>query len=96
LAQFGELPPPSHLEAQVSLAAFLSVIGAALSLAAPFTPAMLVFAPLALILAIWSLAHTQFGATAAPREFRWLAWAGLTLSAIWIMAWMIHLALLIA
>jgi hypothetical protein len=94
LGQFNMLPPPSRKEAEVSLAAFLSVIGVALSLTAPFLPVMLFFAPLALTLAVWSLA--QWRETPAPREFRWLAVAALVISFLWLGGWAIHLGVALA
>ncbi len=94
LGQFNQLPPPSRKEAEVSLSAFLSMIGVALSLTAPFHNIMLVFAPIALTLAIWSLA--QFRETPAPREFRWLATASLVVGGLWLCAWAVHIGVALA
>jgi hypothetical protein len=81
-------------EAEVSLAAFLSVIGVSLSLTAPFHAIMLLFAPLALTLAIWSLAQRR--ETPAPREFRWLATVALVIGGAWLCAWAVHIGLALA
>lgn len=94
LGQFNQLPPPSRKEAEVSLAAFFSVIGVALSLIAPFHNVMLLFAPIALTLATWSLA--QIRETPAPREFRWLATAALIVGGVWFLAWAIHIVVVLA
>jgi Gpi18-like mannosyltransferase len=94
LGGFNQLPPPSRKEAEVSLAAFLSVIGVALSLTAPFHNLMLVFAPLALTLAVWSLAQRR--ETPAPREFRWLAATALVVGGLWLCVWAIHISFALA
>ena len=94
LGQFNQLPPPSRKEAEVSLAAFLSVIGVALSLIAPFDNVMLIFAPLALTLATWSLA--QWRETPAPREFRWLAVASAVVGGLWLCLWAVHIGVALA
>jgi hypothetical protein len=86
-------PPATPHEALVSLAAFLAVVCVALSLAAPFTPAMTIFALPGLALGIWSLAHVD--ETAAPREFRWLAIGALALGSIWLLALILHFALIL-
>jgi hypothetical protein len=70
------------------------VIGVALSLTAPFHNYMLLFAPLALTLAVWSLA--QFRETPAPREFRWLATAALIVGGVWLGAWAVHIGVALA
>ena len=94
LGAFDQLPPPSPKEAEVSLAAFCSVIGVALSLIAPFHNIMLLFAPAALTLAIWSLAQCR--ETPAPREFRWLAAVALVIGGLWLCVWAVHIGLALA
>ncbi len=91
LTPLDEAPPATPQEAQVCLAAFLAVVCVALSLAAPFSPAMVVFALPGLALGAWSLAHVA--ETAAPREFRWLALAALALGSVWLLTLIIHAAL---
>lgn len=85
-------PPATPQEALVSLTAFLAVVCIALSLAAPFAPAMTVFTLPGIALGIWSIAHAE--ETNAPREFRWLAVGALLLGSIWFLALMMHLAAL--
>ncbi len=94
LGEFNQLPPPSRKEAEVSLAAFLSVIGVTLSLTAPFHNIMLLFAPIALTLAVWSLA--QLRETPAPREFRWLATTALVIGGLWLCLWAVHIGFALA
>jgi hypothetical protein len=94
LGQFNQLPPPSRKEAEVSLTAFLSVIGVAMSLIAPFHNIMLLFAPVAVTLAIWSLA--QIRETPAPREFRWLAITSLVIGGLWLCLWAVHIGFALA
>lgn len=94
LGGFNQLPPPSRKEAEVSLAAFLSAIGVVLSLTAAFHGLMLVFAPIALTLATWSLAQRR--ETPAPREFRWLATGALLVGGLWLSLWAIHIAVALA
>ncbi|HEY8324454.1 MAG: serine/threonine protein kinase [Ktedonobacterales bacterium] len=91
LTRLDEAPPATPQEAQVSLAAFVAVICVALSLTAPFSAAMSVFAAPGLALGAWSLAHA--GETPAPREFRWLAIAALTIGGLWLLALILHFAL---
>ena len=94
LGQFNQLPPPSRKEAEVSLAAFLSAIGVVLSLIAPFQGVMLLFAPIALTLATWSLA--QWHETPTPREFRWLAIGAAVVGGLWLCAWAVHFGIALA
>jgi hypothetical protein len=91
LTPLDEAPPATPQEAQVCLAAFLAVVCVALSLTAPFSPAMTIFALPGLALGAWSLAHID--ETAAPREFRWLAIAALALGSLWLLALILHFAL---
>ena len=75
----------------MSLAAVVAVICVALSLTAPFSAAMSVFAAPGLALGAWSLAHV--GETPAPREFRWLAIGALAIGGLWLLALLLHFAL---
>ena len=94
MGQINRLPPPSRKEAEVIMAAFLSVIGVALSLTAPFHTVMLLFAPISVTLAVWSLA--QWRETPGPREFRWLALAALVVGGLWLCAWAVHAGVALA
>ena len=91
LTRLDQAPPATPQEAQVSLAAVVAVICVALSLTAPFSAVMSVFAAPGLALAAWSLAHA--GETSAPREFRWLAVGALAIGGLWLLALLLHFAL---
>ncbi|HEX9037345.1 MAG TPA: serine/threonine-protein kinase [Ktedonobacterales bacterium] len=94
LSPLNQLPPPSRKEVEVSLSAVLSVIGVALSLIAPFHGVMLIFAPIALALATWSIA--QWSETPAPREFHWLAVAAAVVGGLWLSGWAVHFGVALA
>ena len=91
LTRLDQAPPATPQEAQVSLAAVVAVICVALSLTAPFSAAMSIFAAPGLALGAWSLAHA--GETPAPREFRWLAIGALAIGGLWLLALLLHFAL---
>lgn len=91
LTPLDQAPPATAHEASVSLAAVLAVICVALSLTAPFHPAMVIFMLPALGFGSWSLAHAA--ETGAPREFRWLALGALALGGVWLLVLILHLAL---
>lgn len=93
LTPLDQAAPATPLEAQVCLAAFLSVVCVTLSLTAPFNPVMAIFAAPGLALGAWSLAHV--GETAAPREFRWLAIGALAVGGVWLLVLILHVALLL-
>jgi hypothetical protein len=91
LTPLDQAPPATPQEAPVCLAAFLAVVCVALSLTAPFSPAMTAFTAPGLALGAWSLA--RIGKTSAPREFRWLAIVALTLGGLWLLALILRFVL---
>jgi len=91
LAALDQAPPATPGEAQVSLTAVIAAVCVALSLMAPFNPPTAAFVLAGIGLATWSLRHKE--ASAAPREFRWLALGALALGAVWLLVLLLHLAL---